>query len=39
MLLFGKLIVRIAVGINRPIQLLEGHESSDQLVIGVKKCS
>ena len=39
MLLFGKLIVGVAISVNRPIQLLKGHESRDQLIIGVKKCS
>jgi hypothetical protein len=32
--LLGKLVIRVAIGINRPIQLLKGHECQYELVVG-----
>jgi hypothetical protein len=37
--LFGYLIIRVTVRINRAVQLLKCHESSDKLVVGMKQAS
>lgn len=36
-LLRSQLIVRVAVGIDRAIKLLESHQCSDKLVVSMKK--
>jgi hypothetical protein len=38
-LLLGKLVVRVAISVYGPIQLLKGHQSCDQLIISVKESS
>jgi len=35
--LFGKFIIRVTVGINGAIELLESHKRSDKLVVGVQQ--
>lgn len=37
MSLLGQLVVGIAVGVDRAVELLEGHECLDELVVGVKE--
>jgi len=35
--LFGKLVFRVAVGVNGAVQLLKCHESQHELVVGVEE--
>lgn len=37
--LLSQLVVRVAVGVNRAIQLLECHERRDELVVGVEQAA
>lgn len=37
MRLFGQLIFRVAVCVDRAIQLLERHESHDKFIVGVEE--
>lgn len=37
MSLFGEFVVRVTVSVDRLVQLLKGHESVDQFVVGVEE--
>lgn len=37
--LFGQLIIRVTVRVNRAIQLLKCHEGHDELVIGMQQAA
>lgn len=37
--LFGQLIIRVTVRVDRAIQLLECHERHDQLVVGMQQAA
>lgn len=37
--LFGQLIIRVTVRVNRAVQLLECHERHDELVIGMQQAT
>jgi len=39
MCLLRQFIIRIAISINRSIQLLERHKCSDKFIVSVEKCS
>lgn len=37
--LLGELVVRVAVGVDRAVQLLEGHQGCDEFVVGVQQAA
>lgn len=37
--LLGKLVIRITVGVNGPVELLERHEGGDELIVGSQKAA
>lgn len=37
--LLGEFVIRVAVGINRLIQLFKGHEGMHKLVIGMEEAT
>lgn len=39
MRLLGEIIVRVAVGVDGAVELLEGHEGGDQLIVGVQQAA
>ena len=39
MCLLSQFVLGVAVGVNRAVQLLEGHQSHDELIIGMQQAT